>query len=470
MHAKLSSVEGLCSSLLESIHTNTIISSPQSIRRRFIRGIGWSLISAVVSQSSGLLMWIMAARLLGKEAFGELGMIQSTIGMLGTFAGLGLGLTATKYVSEFRSADPLLAQKVIALSFEVALFSSTLCCFGLFAYAPYLANTFHAPHLVLALRISSGLLFFNALAGAQTGVLSGLESFIVISKKSLITGIIQFPIMAVAVYFGRLHGAVWALVIIAGLALVINHGYLHSAARAVGIEVHYFSRHLDWRILWNFSLPAFLSNLVMGPATWVANTMLVNQPGGFGEMGLFNAANQWRSAILFLPTVIGQVVLPLTSSLQGGSDRQSIRRVLLAAMVTSAGCALPTLVFLSMFSNQIMSWYGKGFDRHGSVLVLTAGTAFLLALMTPVGNIIVATGRMWLAAAMNAGLGLVLVCSASYFLQQHMGAKGIAAAYLVAYLAHASWTFWFALVVLSSGSKKLKLKCAEEAVEVFGYE
>jgi len=37
--------------------------------------------------------------LLGTVGFGELGVIQSTVGMFGVFAGLGLGMTATKYVA-----------------------------------------------------------------------------------------------------------------------------------------------------------------------------------------------------------------------------------------------------------------------------------------------------------------------------------------------------------------------------------
>src|ERR1022692_3038167 len=48
-------------------------------------------------------------------------MIQSTVGMLGIFAGLGLGITATKYVAELRSHDPERAGRIIALGCGVAV-------------------------------------------------------------------------------------------------------------------------------------------------------------------------------------------------------------------------------------------------------------------------------------------------------------------------------------------------------------
>ena len=57
--------------------------------------------------SDALRAWaafVLAGRLLGTAGFGEVGMIQSTQGLFGVLAGAGLGLAATKYVAEYRSA------------------------------------------------------------------------------------------------------------------------------------------------------------------------------------------------------------------------------------------------------------------------------------------------------------------------------------------------------------------------------
>jgi O-antigen/teichoic acid export membrane protein len=63
---------------------------------------------------------IIAARVLGRTVFGEFGMIQSTLNMFMTFANLGVGLTATKYVAEFRKTDPQRAGRIIAMSTAMA--------------------------------------------------------------------------------------------------------------------------------------------------------------------------------------------------------------------------------------------------------------------------------------------------------------------------------------------------------------
>src|SRR5580698_9969778 len=74
--------------------------SPLSVR--LARGVFWSLVGAVLARGLGVASSIIVARVLGITAFGEFTIIQSTVGLFGTFAGLGLGITATKYVAELR--------------------------------------------------------------------------------------------------------------------------------------------------------------------------------------------------------------------------------------------------------------------------------------------------------------------------------------------------------------------------------
>src|SRR5262245_49285850 len=83
---------------------------------RLARGAFWTLAGTAVARVLGLLSSVIAARLLGREGFGELGIVQGTVGLFGVFAGFGLGLTATKHVAEHRSDDPKKAGRIIALT------------------------------------------------------------------------------------------------------------------------------------------------------------------------------------------------------------------------------------------------------------------------------------------------------------------------------------------------------------------
>ena len=121
------------------------------------------------------------------------------------------------------------------------------------------------------------------------------------------------------------------------------------------------------------------------------------------------------------------------------------RKTLVAGMLAAAATAVPLAGGVCLFSRQIMSFYGRDFVHGWPVLVLMVLTAALLAVQIPVGQIIAASGRMWLGLLMNSGWALALVGS-FWFLRQY-GALGLAASFLLAYVAHAVWTFAFAYAV-----------------------
>lgn len=409
----------------------------------------WSLIGAVISQGSNLAASVITARLLGREQFGEYGMILSTVGMLGTFAGLGLGVTATKYVAELRSHDPERAGRIIALGCAVAIASGGILALALLAYAPVLAaRTLNAPALADELRIASVLLFFNAFNGAQIGALAGCEAFQAIARINLVRGIVTFPITVGFVLLWQLPGAIWALAVTAAVTCLLSQLSLRQQCVAAGIRSQFRSAWTERRVLWTFSAPAFLSGALVGPVAWAANTMLVNQPGGYAEMGVFSAANQWRAALLFLPGLIGQVAVPMLASLQNAAGRRPARKVLVGSMLTNALCTVPVLFVLLPCSRWIMSFYGPAFSTRGHVFEVSLLSAALLAIQTPVGNLIIAFGRVWVGFAMNAGWAACLLATAHALLAFGWGAQALACAYLAAYLAHALWTFWFAAAVL----------------------
>jgi len=95
-----------------------------------------------------------------------------------------------------------------------------------------------------------------------------------------------------------------------------------------------------------------------------------------------------------------------------------------------------------------MSFYGRAFSHRGAILQVLLLSAALLAIQTPVGNLIAAYGRMWAGLLMNVGWGACFVCVAYGLLALGWGAQALACAYLAAYFVHTLWTFWFAATLL----------------------
>jgi O-antigen/teichoic acid export membrane protein len=410
-----------------------------SLRGRFARGAVWSLIGAGLWQGLSLAASVLTARLLGREQFGKYGMIQSTVGMLGVFAGLGLGLTATKYVAEFRTSDAERAGRIVTLGCTVAIVSGGLLALGLLAFAPLLASkTLNTPELTNELRIASVLLFLNALNGAQTGALSGFEAFRAIARINMVRGLVVVPITVATVLMWRLSGAIWALAATAGIACFLSQVSLQREYTALGIHPRFWSGWAERRVLWTFSIPAFLSGALVGPVTWAANTMLVNQPSGYAEMGVFSAASQWRNAIGFIPGVLAQFALPILSNLNGERDVSRYGKALRWNLILVAAAATAVAVPVALGAPQIMQLYGRGFQQGWLVLVLSAATAIISCTNNVVGTAIISAGSIWLAFAFNAMWAAVLLAGCYCFIPTKL-ALGLAGSMLGAYIAHAAW-------------------------------
>jgi len=414
---------------------------------RLARGAFWSLAGAVISRGLMLVAMIVAARILGREAFGELGIIQSTMMMFAAFAGFGLGLTATKHVAEFREADPERAGRIIGLSSLVALCTGGAIAGVVIAIAPWLAaRTLAAPHLAGMLRLGTGIFFFGALNGAQTGALAGFEAFKAIAKANLVSGVLAFPLIAGGVYLYGVPGAVGGLVASHACTWTVNHVALRMVARRFRVPLALAGCMKEWRVLWHFSLPAALGASLTVPVGWIGQAMLVNQANGYAEMGVFAAAAQWRVAICFLPSVLTRPCAPMLSDLYSQGDRRAFLRVLLGSLALGMAISVGLAAAVALMSRGIMTGYGEEFAGGYVTLVVLAAAGVAVTAGNVLHPGVVATGRMWFGLSARVAWAVAFLLCA--WLLMDRGALGLALATLIAYgsyLLPAGLVVWYGL-------------------------
>jgi len=407
---------------------------------RLAKGTFWSVLGGVVSRSLLLAAYVLVARLLGREAYGEFGMIRSTTAMFLVFAGFGLGTTASKHVAQFRTTDADRAGRLIGLSLAFALVSGAVVAGTVVLAAPWFsAHIISAPHLTGLLRLGGIVLFAGALYGAQRGALVGLEAFQSIATLNLLEGVFALLALGTLTLLMGLRGAVFALVLIGFFRCVTSHILMHHCALRAGIRITFRAVAQEWPILWHFSLPAALSGLMVSPVMWACNAMLVNQPGGYGQLGVFEAANQWRIAILFIPTMVAQVALPMLSNLWGENDRRRYNKVFKYNVLLSAGITGLAALLVIIFAMPIMRSYGPGFESGLWVLIVLAISSVLVAVNSVVGQVIASKDHMWAGFFLNLLWGCALLAMTWVFLKLEYGAVGLALANLIAYSLHTLW-------------------------------
>ena len=386
---------------------------------------------------------ILVARMLGKVGMGELGIIQNTVGIFSAFAGLGMGLTATKFVAEYRVADPVRAGAMLGLSAWVTWLSGALMMGAMLVFAPWFAeSTLAAPHLTALIRIGSALLLLGSVNGAQTGALAGFEAFKTIARVSLISGLLNFPLMVGGAWWLGLEGAVWGFVAAQAVGCLFSHLALRREAASAGVPLCAKLQPGQWDVLWRFSLPSVLCNAIYGPVNWACAALLVNRSNGYAEMGVFNVTMTWFNVVAFLPGVLGQVILPLLSARNGEEGCRDQKRIVWLAVKTNAIVVIPIALILALSSPLIMSFYGSGFRDGWPTLVLTVFTAVVIAIHGPPAQSLIAGGHMWAFFAMHLGWGLAALGGTVALVS--FGSFGLAGARLAAYVLSSTAVIWFA--------------------------
>jgi len=412
-----------------------------SLRERFFKGTFWSVLGTAAFQGLLLCGFVGAAQILGSAtSFGQLGMIYSTVGMFGVFAGMGLATTAAKHIGQFRLSDPPRAGRVAGLSLTAALASGGITSLIMFGLSPLVAGKLiSAPHLSDDLRLACGLLLFNTLYGAQAGVLTGLEAFRLLAVGNCMRGLLSLVLILLGVRFAGLRGAVTGLVAGAACGVLLNAGLLRIACKQSGVSLSFRSAGEERSVLWRFSVPALLAGSLAGPVFWASRAILVNlRRDGYAELGILSAAQRMMVAITMLPMMMSQVALPILSGLYERREITRYRQALWKLAGLTGACAAMIGVAICLVSPLLMSMYGKEFEAGWRVLCVLSAATVVSAVNMMVGLAIASSGRMWWAFIFNGLWGLtVLIGSAA--LSGPLGSLGVANAILIAYCLHSLW-------------------------------
>lgn len=405
----------------------------ESMRGKLIYGIFWNLISAIASQGFPLIAAIIAARLLGKFGYGQLGMINSTVILFSTFAGLGLGITATKYIAQFHKSDPERTGRIIGLTNLFGIVSGLIMFIILFTIAPLLAsNTLGAPNLAPILRIASLLLIFNTIVGIQAGSLAGFGAFKNLARIALFQGVISASLIITGVYFFGLMGIVTAMVINSMINLILYKITINNLVKGFKIKIDYLKSWQEKDIIWKLSFPTMLSSVMVGPVIWIANIIIINTSGGYSQLGIFTAADQWRSVLYFLPAVIGNVLLPMLAANRNEKNEKLEAINVFSSWVIVIIIALPIIAFPEIIS----FFYGEGYNSNVfiQVIALMMFVSCITSYRDGISRKLVVKNLMWWGFLDNIIWAIFLI--SSVIILKELGALALALAYIIAYISN----------------------------------
>ena len=405
----------------------------RQLQSQFLSAMFWNGLAGVCARGLPVLGMIIAARILGREAFGQLGIVYQTIMTLQVFAIAGLGTTAATFVAQWLHAAPERVGRIMILCYGFTTLTGGLLAVGLVAGADWIAAAvLAAPGLAEELRLGGLLAFLYALAAVQSGMLIGFKAFRDMAMVNFLGGIASATLLAAGAYRAGVAGALYGLGIAVALQMILNYLLIRCAMRRHGLRIRLSLPRAELQLLWRFSLPGVLTMASWTLATWGVSVLLVRQPKGMAEMALLAAANQWFGALLFIPGVLTQVLLPTYAERLAGDRRPEARRLAVrSSFAVLLGMAL-LVVPMALLSPLIAGMYGAGFRSGAAVFAALFLTAAIAAPYGALGNYLIAEERMWTRFHINLLWAVVLVAGAVVLIDR--GALGVALATLTAYL------------------------------------
>jgi O-antigen/teichoic acid export membrane protein len=404
-----------------------MLRSPRSqIKARYAKGLVWAGGAAIISQLGMYACAVVGARILGREVYGQFAAVQSVVLACAQVATTGLGITATKYVAEYRQSDTAKVGRILGLCFRVtAVFGGGV---GLitFAAADIIAGlAFRTPELAPAIKAAAFYIPFFAMNAYQVGTLVGLEAFRSLFVASVLqsTAAIGVTLMLTAAL--GLVGASAALSAGAAISWVVHQVFLTRQCSTYGIRKLSGDCWGERAILTEFALPAVLASSVGAAVVWSSSVLLTRQSRGFVDMALYNAANLLRNVVLYLPGLGAKVVAPMLCNLKGLSKTEQYVRVWWGNTLASALAAVIAAVLLSAASPVLLQMFGREFRGGELVCFLLFASGVLEVLSVAYYQVILSHGKMWWQSGVVTIWAAVWLALA-FLLVPPLGAVGLA--------------------------------------------
>lgn len=407
------------------------------ISGRLFHSASWALVGAIGGRGITMLTYIVVARLLTQDVYGEFGILRSTINMFTVFAGMGLGATASKYISQYRNVNPKKAGDIYILSNILIFIIASIFTSILFFSSSYIAeHSLHASYLSDEIKIGAIVLFFVTVNSVQNGALAGFEDFKSISINTVISSCVQAVFLIVGCYWSGIYGALIGWGIGCFSCYLLNRRSIHLQLKKYKLPFKIRRLHKEeLTILWKFSFPSLLASVMVGPVLWWTKTYLISR-SGYNEIAVYDVAEQWYTIVLFIPSTLAQIILPmLSNTLEEGSKRQYLKIVKINLAINVLTSLLLSL-FIILIGPYIMSFYGKGFVDIRTMSIMMMATVASSA-CNVVGQVIASREKMWYGFAFNMLWALIFILLTVFCVGSlRMEASGLALAFLLSYVTH----------------------------------
>jgi O-antigen/teichoic acid export membrane protein len=223
------------------------------------RGVSFVFLAQVFRMvAKGGLILILTRYLLTPNEYGQLFLTLSVLGIALMFAGLGLGKSGAKYITDYRETDPELVPVVIRSMYACRAVGITVVAAVLFLFHQAIADAIGNPAIGVLLLVGIGYLATHSLKILTSMVFAGhnrMGLYAALGIVGHVTLILAVPGLVVLGY--GLEGALVGYALSAGLTAIVGMLVVHSRfyTRSDAGDVSADETSRVWRQVIRYSVP-----------------------------------------------------------------------------------------------------------------------------------------------------------------------------------------------------------------------
>lgn len=365
-----------------------------------------------------LLISFIVIKVSGSVFYGKYALIYNLILVFQIFSTFGMASIVTKKVANGFDVDVI--KKIIFKNVCIISF----CIFGLtFIFV----NFFNIEYFSILKEINFIYFIFAVLAlvfyTVMISFLFGLYDKRTIAKYNIINMLLIFLFLI----FSSLVKNLNLMILFFGLANLITGFFVYKYIDNDNVK----KNKINNRALLKESFPVFLSELLVTPTISILLYWLSQYD--FQEVSVFSVAMQWFAIVLFIPGVLANLFLSKFSRQNNINTNVYFKSAFLNfSLGASVGCVLISFLYF------VLPMYGEIYVNNVYTFIIIILSGIFSSLSVAAGQYLVAKDKQYLCFIFNF-LWALIVLSGSYFLLRVLNSViGIAIAYLIAYLIHAT--------------------------------
>lgn len=359
------------------------ITQPASPAARFGNDAFWSTIGNAVTQGLSFCSTVIVARLLTREEFGQYVFFLSSVLMLTTVAGLGLGVSLSTITAELRESAPDELGRKLAAAYYTGGFV-TLCVGAAVFLATALlgdqVSWLNAGRTFLLLAIVTVVV--NTASMLQSSELVGYQKFKSLAVAQCLRGIALPPLCAAGAVTLGLSGVILGAAVSTCMGVIVQAGAIRRERILRRVVLVWPGRSDTYAVL-SRSIPAFFAGIAQGAGYWGGTAVMAAQrQGGMAAVGAFGAATQVSNIILFLPNIIGQVLMATVANKKASRPDESQRLVRLSFLLNTGAASLLAAIAI-VFRHRIALLFGAQYsEASGTIALISVGAVIYVAQST----------------------------------------------------------------------------------------